>query len=299
MYGCDPRRPATGPAATEPVTLAHPGVDSHEDQDDLAALFAAGLAASTARAQDTGARLSGGDAATRSPSTTPIDAPPATNRGVVGNERPGGTASPAASSPGLREAWRHRCLGWSGALGAPGGLGRMNSTGGMIGRPGGGFMLSPNATFDQIFAAAATTGGLSEVAMARIAMQRGSSDEVRLFAQRMIADHSRANNELVNLATSRAMPLPMSLEVRDRADEAILMGKSGEDFDKAYIHQQLAAHMCAVALFEAESMRGQDPQLRAWAARMLPTLQDHKRQAKRMHEDYEARVKGKSAADPR
>ena len=255
----------------------------------LAALMAAGLAAATAAAQDTGA-ISGGEAATRSPSTTPIDSPPATNRGVVGNERPGAPGVPGGIVPGA-----------PGNLGQQGGFGRMTGAGGMgmMGRPGGGFVLAPNAPFDQVFAAAATSGGLSEVAMARIAMQRASSDEVKLFAQRMINDHSKATNELINLATSRAMPLPMALDLGDRAAEAVLSGKSGDDFDKGYIHQQLAAHMGAVALFEAESMRGQDPQLKAWAAKMLPALKDHKQQVKRMHAEFEAQSKGKSAAETR
>lgn len=244
----------------------------------LAFLMAAGLAASTAMAQDTQA-ISGGSAAQRSPSTTPDDTPPVTNRGVVGNEIPGARGVPRTTTGIIAP----------GGVAAPGGA--------MQGRPGaGGFFVPANATFDQLFAAAASSAGLSEVAMARIAAQRASSDEVKLFAQRMITDHSKANNELINLATTKGMGVPMSLEVRDRADEAILSGKSGEDFDKAYIHQQLAAHMCAVALFEAEAERGQDPQLRAWAARMVPTLKDHKMQVKRMHDEMEARSKKASTS---
>lgn len=255
----------------------------------LAALLAAGLAASTAAAQDTGA-LSGGDAATRSPSNSPIDSPPATNRGVVGNERPGAAGVPGGVVPG-RPSAAGALPRTPGLLDVPGGGPAM----GMAGRPG--FSLSPNAPFDQIFAAAATSGGLSEVAMARIALQRASSDEVKLFAQRMIADHGRANNELINVATSKAMPLPMSLEIRDRADEAILSGKSGEDFDRAYIHQQLAAHIGAVALFEAEAERGADPQLKAWAAKMLPALKEHKDMVKRMHDERAPRTAPRSAGE--
>ncbi len=131
--------------------------------------------------------------------------------------------------------------------------------------------------------------------MARIAVGRGSSDEVKLFAQSMIADHSRANNELIALATSRALAVPMALEIQDRAAEAVLLGKTGDDFDKAYAHQQLAAHINAVALFEAEAQRGRDPQMRAWAAKMLPTLRDHKTRVKRMHDDLEARTRPASA----
>lgn len=251
----------------------------------FAIVVAAGLATAPARAQDTEAAGAGG-AATRSPSTSPIDAPPATNRGVIGNEVPGRRVVPrTAVAPGT-------VITPGGAVVVPGpGAVLPGGPGMMAGRPGGAFVIAPNATFDQLFAAAAASSGIAEVTMARLAAQRGSSDEVKLFAQRMVTDHTKANNELVALATSRAIGVPMAMEVRDRADEAILAGLAGDDFDKAYIHQQLAAHMCAVALFKAEAERGRDPQLRAWAARMLPTLEDHKTQAKRMHDDFEARHK--------
>ncbi len=238
----------------------------------FALLMAAGLAASPATAQDTGA-LTGGNAATRSPATSPIDAPPATNNGVIGNEIPGrrvvppGISQPGEVRPGMR------------AMVAPARA----------------VFLPPDAGLDQIFAAAAAASNLSEVAMARIALGRGSSDEVKLFAQSMLADHSKANNELIALATSKAMGVPMALEIQDRAAEAVLLGKTGDDFDKAYAHQQLAAHIGAVALFEAEAERGRDPQMRAWAARMLPTVRDHKARVKRMHDDLEAKSRPTSA----
>jgi putative membrane protein len=238
----------------------------------FALLMAAGLAASPATAQDVGA-IGGGEAATRSPATSPIDAPPATNRGVIGNEVPGrgitprGISQPGEMRPGMRA---------------------------MVAPPRGAF-LAPDAGLDQIFAAAAAASNLSEVAMARIAVARGSNDEVKLFAQSMINDHSKANNELIALATPRALAVPMALEIQDRAAEAVLLGKTGDDFDKAYAHQQLAAHICAVALFEAEAERGRDPQLKAWAAKMLPALKDHKTRVKRMHDDLEAKSRPASA----
>jgi putative membrane protein len=236
----------------------------------FALLMAAGLVASPATAQDTGA-LTGGEAATRSPATSPIDTPPVTNRGVIGNEVPGRRVVPGGISQ-------------PGELRAGPGMRAMVAPGRVV-------FLPPDAGLDQIFAAAAAASNLSEVAMARIAVARGSADEVKLFAQSMIADHSKANNELIALATSKAMGVPMSLEIQDRASEAVLLGKTGDDFDKAYAHQQLAAHMGAVALFEAEAERGRDPQLRAWAAKMLPTLRDHKMRVKRMHDDLEAKSK--------
>jgi putative membrane protein len=239
----------------------------------LASAFAiaAGLAfaAIPARAQDTGAA---GGAATRSPSTSPNDVPPATNRGIIGNEIPGRGVVPGG-----------------GVIPGPGTALPTTGPGIMAGRPGAGFVVPPNATFDQLFAAAATSADNAELAMACLALQRGSSDEVKLFAQRVLADHTKASAELINLATTKAMGVPMSLELRDRAEEAILRGLTGEEFDKAFVHQQLAAHMGAVALFKAEAQRGQDPQLRAFAARMLPTLEDHRNQAKRIHDEMDSR----------
>jgi putative membrane protein len=226
----------------------------------FALLMAAGLAASPATAQDVGA-VGGGNAATRSPATTPNDVPPVTNRGVIGNEIPGRGILP----------------------------GRAGAGAGMMAAPQRGFFLPPDAALDTIFVAAAASGNLSEIAMARVAAGRGSCDEVKLFAQSMVADHSKANNELIALATSKAMAVPMSLEIRDRGDEAVLLGKSGDDFDRAYAHQQVAAHTGVVALYEAEAERGRDPQLKAWAARMLPTVKDHKARAKRMQEDLDRR----------
>lgn len=241
----------------------------------LAFLMAAGLAASTATAQDTEA-ISGGISAQRSPSTTPTDTPPVTNRGVVGNEIPGARGVPRTTVPG--------------AL-SPGGVA---PGGAMQARPGG-YFVPANATFDQLFAAAASSAGLSEVAMARIAAQRAGSDEVRLFAQRMIGDHTKANQELMALAGQKGIALPNTLPVSAQAELDSLGGLSGEDFDKCYIHNQLAGHIQAVGLFEAESERGQDTAMKSWAAKTLPTLKEHKMMVKRMHEACEAKEKSASS----
>ena len=111
----------------------------------IALLMAAGLAASPATAQDT-IGVGAGDAATRSPATTPGDTPPVTNRGVVGNEVPGRGILPGGSGPG---------------------------TGAMMKRPARGFpsRCRPTPASTRIFAAAAASSNLSEVAMARVALR--------------------------------------------------------------------------------------------------------------------------------
>ncbi len=128
---------------------------------------------------------------------------------------------------------------------------------------------------DKLFAAAAAGAGMSEVALAQMAEQRGADAETKMFAKHMVADHGKANQELMALAATKGIPLPSGLAVADQITAEILGGLRGEEFDREYAKQQLAAHLCAVTLFHAEATRGQDPELKAFAARTLPHLRKH------------------------
>jgi len=143
---------------------------------------------------------------------------------------------------------------------------------------------------DRVFAAAAAVAGLAEVGTGRLALERATNQDIRKFAQRMIDDHSKANQELTSLATSKGITLPRGLDVKDQAASEALACEQGEKFDRCYAKMQLTAHMDAVALFKAEAEHGQDPEIKAWASRTLPTLREHLkmiRQHARMDEDEE------------
>jgi putative membrane protein len=62
-----------------------------------------------------------------------------------------------------------------------------------------------------------------------------------------------------------------------------LKSKTGKDFDRAYDQMQVAAHEDAVALFETYSKSGDNPDLKAWAAKTLPHLKEHLALAKKLH----------------
>jgi len=128
---------------------------------------------------------------------------------------------------------------------------------------------------DRVFAAAAAAAGLAEVGSSRLALERAQNQDLRKFAQQMIDDHTRANQELTSLAGMKGITLPARLDVKDLATGEALACEQGEKFDRCYAKQQLVAHMEAVALFKAESEHGQDPEIKAWASRTLPKLQDH------------------------
>ncbi|MDQ3919775.1 MAG: DUF4142 domain-containing protein, partial [Acidobacteriota bacterium] len=88
---------------------------------------------------------------------------------------------------------------------------------------------------DEKFAMAAAMGGLEEVELGRIAAQKGASDEVRQFGQRMVDDHTRANEELMRVASGKGWTPPAALDAKHQAEMQKLSAMSGEKFDKAYV----------------------------------------------------------------
>jgi len=128
---------------------------------------------------------------------------------------------------------------------------------------------------DALFATVATESGLYEVESSRIALEQSSSDQIKEFAQKMIDDHTQANKELMSAAQGVASPNAREFSPGKRADLAILRSKTGQEFDRAYADQQMAAHICAVGLFKAESQMGQSQELKQFATDTLPKLEHH------------------------
>jgi putative membrane protein len=133
---------------------------------------------------------------------------------------------------------------------------------------------------DKTFASKAGMGGLAEVQLGNLAMKNGSNADVKTFAQRMITDHSRANQELQQLATLKGLALPTELAGEHKEAFDHLSTLNGAEFDKAYMQHMVEDHEKDVAEFEKASTSVSDPELKDWAQRTLPTLRDHLTQAK-------------------
>ncbi|MEJ0018521.1 MAG: DUF4142 domain-containing protein [Acetobacteraceae bacterium] len=133
---------------------------------------------------------------------------------------------------------------------------------------------APSAA-DRDFMQKAAVGGLAEVQTAQLAQQRAGSPAIKEFAQRMIADHTQANTELQQLARQQSVTLPARPDAKEAAAEHRLTGLNGAAFDKAYVQQELQDHQQTVALFQKQASTGQDPALKAFAQKTLPTLQQH------------------------
>jgi len=128
---------------------------------------------------------------------------------------------------------------------------------------------------DHKFIMEAAMGGMMEVELGRVAVQRGTSEAVKQFGQRMVDDHSKANQELMSLASSKGMTLPTALDDKHQKDVTKLSAMSGAEFDRAYAKMMLKDHEKDVKEFERQSTKAGDPELRAFVTKTLPTLQEH------------------------
>lgn len=146
---------------------------------------------------------------------------------------------------------------------------------------------------DPLFAAAAATGGLTEVTLAELGEQKATNPELKKFSQHMIAEHTKMNAELMALATQKSLPLPKTLPANAAFCAQSLAGLSGEDFDACYAKAQLVVHMDSLAAFEAEAERGQDADMKALAAKGVPHIKEHLKMIKPIAMKYEEKMKEK------
>jgi putative membrane protein len=132
---------------------------------------------------------------------------------------------------------------------------------------------------DKKFVHDAAEGGLAEVELGKLAAEKGSSENVKKFGQRMVDDHSRANDELKEIASAKGIDLPTEVSAKDKVLKERLSKLNGPSFDQAYMENMVKDHKKDVADFARESSAGGDTQVKQFAAKTLPTLKDHLKEA--------------------
>ncbi len=136
-------------------------------------------------------------------------------------------------------------------------------------------MNDKKASPDQHFVMEAASGSLAEVELGKLATEKASKDDVKKFGQRMVDDHGKANDELKSLAQSKQITLLAAPDAKHKETIDRLSKLSGEAFDRAYVQEMLKDHQKDVAAFRTESRSGKDPEVKAWAGKTLPTLEEH------------------------
>lgn len=133
---------------------------------------------------------------------------------------------------------------------------------------------------DREFFTKAAQGGIYEVKAAQLVASKTQNQEVKAFAQRMITDHTKANDELKALAAKKGVTLPTDVSDGQREDYDELAKLTGADLDKEYVSMMVADHNDDVDEFSEQATDANDADLKAFAAKTLPTLQSHQAQIK-------------------
>jgi len=125
------------------------------------------------------------------------------------------------------------------------------------------------------FATNAADAGLAEINFANLAINKTSNEQIEAYANMMLKDHGSANEELMALAKSKniTLPLTISKEHQKRWDE--LNEKTGTDFDKKYVAMMEEDHVKVLAFMEHEARTGTDPDLKAFASKTVPVINSH------------------------
>jgi putative membrane protein len=128
---------------------------------------------------------------------------------------------------------------------------------------------------DSDFAKKASMDGMVEVQLGNLAQQQGASDSVKQFGTKMAQDHAKANDELKQIASGKGIDLPASLDKKHQSEVHHFTKLSGAKFDKAYMDHMVGDHKKDIADFKKEASSGKDADLRAYAQKTLPTLEEH------------------------
>src|SRR5437764_10392610 len=128
---------------------------------------------------------------------------------------------------------------------------------------------------DADFVNKAAQGGLAEVQLGQMVVQKAQNQAVKAFAQRMVDDHSKANDQLKQLASQKGITLPTDVDSSEKQFQEKLSSASGAKFDKMYMDHMLLDHQKDASAFQAEANTAADPDLKNFAQQTLPTLQQH------------------------
>ncbi len=128
---------------------------------------------------------------------------------------------------------------------------------------------------DLSFMNEAAPGGMAEVELGRMAASQGMSKEVKAFGQKMVEDHSKANQELMQLAQQKKVTLPPEVMPKHKETMAKLSRLKGAEFDREYVKAMVEDHEADVTAFDATAKNGVDADVKAFAAKTLPTLRMH------------------------
>lgn len=152
---------------------------------------------------------------------------------------------------------------------------------------------------DSSFALQAARSDLFEITSSQIALQKARTPAVRAYAQQMVDQHTQSTQDLNRLVAAKgiSVPQPPGLEPVQQQAVGVLQDLSpGRAFERAYISGQITGHSATVQSYEQQIALGTDPELKAFAQRYLPHVQQHLDEARRLDNRRENRAARRDAS---
>jgi putative membrane protein len=148
------------------------------------------------------------------------------------------------------------------------------------------------AAGDRKFVMQTLQHGMAEVELGKLASEKASNDSVKQFGQRMVDDHGKAGDELKKIAQDKGITPPAEMDGKHRKLHDRLSKMSGAEFDRAYVDEMVKDHRNDVKEFQREAKNAKDPDVKSFASKTLPTLQDHLKQAEGLRSQVRTAGKG-------
>jgi putative membrane protein len=144
---------------------------------------------------------------------------------------------------------------------------------------------------DHAFVQQMAMGNLAEIELGELAAKKAVNANVKTFAQRMVTDHGKANAELKSLGASKQIAFPTNVGAEHKSTIDRLSKLSGAEFDRAYASNMVEKHQKTLDTLKRQSMSGKDEQVKTWAAKTAPTVEEHLKMAR----DLDREVNGTRA----
>jgi putative membrane protein len=151
---------------------------------------------------------------------------------------------------------------------------------------------------DKQFLRKATEGGIAEVELGKLAAQKGSSDDVKSYGQKMVDDHTTLNQQLATVADEMGLRLPKTISSTGKTEYDKLNGLSGSDFDTEYIIFMVKDHHVDFRDFRTEATSATDANLREVVAKAAIMIRDHTILIEKIAKDKGVALPGRRQGPP-
>jgi putative membrane protein len=150
-----------------------------------------------------------------------------------------------------------------------------------------------NTAMDKLFVKKALQGGMAEVQLGQLTLQKSNNDQVKQFAQRMIDDHTKLGEQMKPVAQQLGVSEPNDLSKKDKSTIAKLQGLSGPAYDQAYIRDMVKDHKQDLSDFQTEASSGQDQTVKDAANQGSKVIAQHLQMVQQLAKDQNVNMASK------